>query len=132
MKLTVASWLLCSVVGTILVALPDDGRRVVWLSEAHGPSTLDAVGVLVLIAGWGMLLREIVARRDRLAVHRGTAAYRAAVFVAGAGSGLLVASVFSDFALWWAVGAVLLALVQVVALAAVAGLRRERGVPGRS
>ena len=117
-------------VGAAVVALPDSGRRLISLSEAHGPSALDALGIAILLAGWLVAARELWARRHavlRRAGRRGTAV---ASFATGLGSGLLVASVFGDFAWWWAIGAALLAAVQVAAFLALrsdATLARRRG-----
>jgi hypothetical protein len=104
--------------GIGIVALPDSGRRLFSLSAEHGPSFVDAVGIMLLIAGWLALLAS--APRGEalqwLREHRGFVG-----FIAGGGTGLLVASVTSDFGWWWLVGAGLLAGIQV---AAVAGARR--------
>jgi hypothetical protein len=117
-------------IGSAVVALPDSGRRLVSLSKEHGPSALDAVGVVILLLGWVLAAKELWARRRmvlRRAGHRRTVV---ASFATGLGSGLLVASVFGDFVWWWAIGAAVVAAVQVAAFMALrsdATLARRRG-----
>jgi hypothetical protein len=102
-------WLVCSVLGGVLIALPDSDQRVFSLSAAHGPSMADLVGVLVMLAGWTLFLRALwVARRH--AVH--TRAPAGVPFIAGVGLGLLVASV-TDYPNWWLLGALLLTAAQL-------------------
>lgn len=47
-----ALWVAGSVVGGAIVALPDSGRRLFSLSDTHGPSMLDLLGIVVLVATW--------------------------------------------------------------------------------
>ncbi len=103
------------VVGSVIVALPDSDRRLVSLSEEHGPSALDAVGIAVLLVGWLVAARELWARRRAVLRQAGRRGTVVASFATGLGSGLLVASVFGDFAWWWAIGAAILAAVQIAA-----------------
>jgi hypothetical protein len=112
-------WLLWSAAGVVVIALPDRGPRLVSLSAAHGPSLLDAVGILLLLAGtagpWWFIWR----RRSRLDAVA-AAGRRVLLVASGVGAGLLVASVLGDFTAWWAVGAGILTAVQVAVFAAVA------------
>ena len=118
------------VVGSVVVALPDSDRRLVSLSEEHGPSPLDAVGIAVLLVGWLVAARELWARRHAVLRQAGRRGTVAASFATGLGVGFLVASVFGEFAWWWAIGAALLAAVQVAAFLMLRGdatLGRGRG-----
>lgn len=45
-------WIVGSVVGAAIVALPDSGERIFSLSRTHGPSPLDLLGVAVLVGSW--------------------------------------------------------------------------------
>ena len=110
-------WLLLSAAGAVLLALPDDGARLVAFSGAHGLTAIDAIAVGLLLAGWLPIAAFGWKRRAAIAAGVELPARRAAVFLSGLGAGLLVASVFGDFEGWWAVGAVILAGVQVAALA---------------
>lgn len=121
-----AWWAGCSLVGGVLVALPDADHRLVSFSRDHGPSALDALGVVILIAGWGVLGHALWAHRADLATLGRTSppTLLAGAFAAGLGAGLVVASVLADFAHWWALGAVILGGAQV---GAVLALRTGRG-----
>ena len=109
------AWALCSLVGVTLIALPDRGRRLFSFSPAHGPSLVDGIGVIILVAGWVVPLVAIWKARALLGARASRRGARLALFLAGAGVGLLTASVFGQFEGWWAIGAVTIALVQVYA-----------------
>lgn len=116
MRARVMVWLLASVAGAILLALPDQGARLVAFSGAHGLTLLDAAAVAVLLAGWLPVAVLGWRRRKDLIRRVAEPARRVATFVTGLGLGLLVASVFADFEGWWVVGAALLVSVQVAGL----------------
>lgn len=122
MRRGVLVWLVCSVLGAVVIALPDSDQRVFSVSAAHGPSVVDLVGVLVMLAGWTLFLRALwVARREagRVRVSAGIP------FVAGVGLGLVVASV-TDYQNWWLLGAFFLAAAQLAFACSV-----TRAGPGR-
>lgn len=113
----VAGWITLSVVGGVVIALPDADERVVSFSEAHGPSLFDLAGVFLALAGWAVFLHALWRRRDRLAMARGTVVSDILLFALGLGAGLVIASVVSGFAWWWAIGVGLLVAAQRVCAA---------------
>ena len=113
MRFSVLVWAVLSAIGAAVVALPDGDNRLFSLSRAHGPSPVDALGALVLIAGWLVFAAALWRRRARIARRIGTPPGRATTFALGLGAGLLVASATGDFAYWWAVGATLLVAGQL-------------------
>ena len=115
MRRRLAAWLLLSLVGVVLVALPDEDDRLFSLSEAHGPSQLDAVGSVLLVVGWAIVAPAIWSGRSRLRQRR---FFEFGLFGLGLGAGLVVASAAGDFAWWWAIGACILVVVQALAVAA--------------
>ena len=117
MRVRVAVWLAASAAGAALLALPDDGDRLVAFSGAHGLTALDAAGVALLLAGWLPLAIAAWRRRAELARATPPGARRAALVATGAGAGLVVAGAFRDFEGWWVVGAALLLAVQLALLA---------------
>lgn len=109
------TWVAASALGVAVVALPDAGPRLVSLSRTHGPSLLDAAGVVVLLAAWVPVLAVLWAGRALLAG-------RPAVAPAGlwlVGCAVLVASVAGDTGAEWVLGVVLLVAAQALALAVV-------------
>jgi hypothetical protein len=111
--------------GIALLAAPAaiEGPELLPISPGHALSALDAVGVMPLVAGTCWLYAGLWQRRARLQamVAATPAAAGAAIFAAGLGLGLLLASVFSTFFWWWAVGAATFAAVLVGAARAAAG-----------
>lgn len=127
-------WLLCSLTGTLLIAMPDPDRRLFSISETHGPGVADLIGAVVLTTGWLVLDRQIwLGRRRLLAMRRRR--LLALVLIALAGAVIVAFSVRRDAGMWWLLGAALLAGAQVIAAAAVvadsgsgrpSGMRRRR------
>ncbi len=102
-------WAILSLLGVGVVALPDDDARIISLSEGHGPSLIDAVGIAVLIAGWGFFV--VALWRARTAITR----RRLLAALAVTGAGLVVWSVATDNGSWWILGAAILVIAQLLA-----------------
>jgi hypothetical protein len=100
--------------GIALLAAPTavEGPVLLAIGPGHALSVLDVVGVVPVVAGTCWLYTGLWQRRARL--HALAAASPesagAAIFAAGLGLGLLIASVFSSFFWWWGVGAAILAV----------------------
>jgi cation transport ATPase len=108
-----AWWGILSVSGLGLVLMPDTGPRLFSLSGEHGPSLVDGVGVLLLVAGWAILDTATWRRRYGLRVGREVLVLTA---VGGAtASGLVLWSVLGDHGAWWVAGATVLAAIQLSA-----------------
>lgn len=103
-------WLSLTAGGIAVTGLPDDGPRLFSISEDHGPSALDAVGIALVLVAWSMLVRRIWCGRARL---RGRSAPLAAGLLAG--TALTAWSILGDHGAWWVAGVALLAAVQLVA-----------------
>lgn len=92
------------------MALPDTGPRLLVFSSEHGPGAVDSVGTVLLLFGFGLIIREIYRRRavilERLLARPVQFALR--TFLAGLGIGLLMAGVFTDVWWWWLVGSLAL------------------------
>ena len=109
-------------VGIVIVALPDADDRLFSFSEEHGPAPLDAVGSVVLLAGYLVLVRVVWRRRRRL--PRGVVLALLAVFLAGAA--LLVPAIAYDLGALWLLAVAVMALPQAYLL-----LLSLRGVGAR-
>ena len=109
-------WVVGSAVGGLLVALPDDDDRVVSISATHGPSAVDLVGTLVLLAAWAPV--PVTLWRCRAAVGRRV--WRLALPLAALGLVALAVTIRFDIGWWWVVPVAGLVLVQLWLLHAVA------------
>jgi hypothetical protein len=108
------------VAGIAILALPArlEGPTLLPISPGHALSLVDAAGVVPLVAGSTWLHAGLWRRRDRLGRWARERAGAAAglTFAAGLGLGLLLASAFSAFSWWWAVGAAIFAVINVAAV----------------
>ena len=101
-----------------------EGPVLLPVSPGHALSVLDSFAVVPLLIGTGWLQAGLWKRRERLyeTILVSPARGGLGVFVAGAGLGLLLASVFPWF-WWWAVGATLFGAMLIAAsVAATRGL----------
>jgi hypothetical protein len=118
------------VVGVLLLAAPSrvEGPVILPISPGHALSVLDAIALLPLVAGTFALYAGLWRRRARLSeiALRAPGVAGLAVFTGGFGLGLLIASAFSSFFWWWALGAVLFGSVLVGAVLVVS---RHKGPP---
>lgn len=124
------------VVAAALLAVPArlEGPVLVAISEGHGLSLLDLLGLVPLLGAASLLFAGLWRRRRRLraAVVRRPGRASAGMFAAGVGLGLMVASVWSSFFWWWAIGAGLFTAAAVAAtLVAAQGSTSEVSRPGR-
>ena len=119
----VVAGLLLMALGGVIIVLPDANDRLFSLSEEHGPAPIDALGFVVLLVGY-LLLVGIVWRRRRQ-LSRVIVAPALAVVLAG--TALLVPAVVYDLGALWAVAAAVMVLPQAYLL--VQALRRARAVP---
>lgn len=104
-------WLAGSAVGLALLVPPDDDDRIVSLSDAHGPSSLDLAGVAVAVLAWLPVLVLLC----RHWPFRGAGAW-AAAGVAVAAAAALAVTLQQDGGVGWVGPVVVLLGVQVLAL----------------
>jgi hypothetical protein len=89
---------------------------VLWdVSPGHAIAVLDGVAIVPLMAANWLLLHGLWRGRGALGnlLRRHPGRGSATIFAGGAGLGLLLASAFSAFFWWWAIGAALFGLVFV-------------------
>jgi hypothetical protein len=105
---------LLMVVGVLVLFIPTagEGRVLLPISEGHGLSAVDAVGATLLALG-GTWLEVLVVRRLPYLALPPRALFGLGL-LAGLGVGLLIASVFSGFFWWWAVGAAALGVALLI------------------
>ena len=108
--------------GIALLAAPAgiEGPVLVHISPGHALSVLDTVALIPLLTGMAFLYAGLWRRRAQLhgTVLEQTGGAITAVFAAGFGLGLLIASAFSAFFWWWAIGALLFGVVLLVVVIA--------------
>ena len=92
-----------------------EGPVLIPISPGHALAALDAAPLGPLLVGPVWLYVGLWHRRVRLAEALRASPGRSAggVFLAGLGLGLLLASAFSTFFWWWAVGAVLVGAASI-------------------
>jgi hypothetical protein len=105
--------------GLLVLAMPSriEGPVLLPISPGHAVSLLDAIGLVPLVAGTLGLYVGLWQRRahaSRLAARFPTR-FASTVFTGGFGLGLLIASAFSTFFWWWAVGAALFGVALFIA-----------------
>lgn len=112
-----AWWLGLTVVGVIIVALPDSDDPVFTLSDNHGLGVVDLVGVVIVLVGTAVLYRHLLATRATIVAQMGRslAIVLAVSWVVAIAA--MVAAVLLDRGLWWLVGAVDATVAQGFALA---------------
>lgn len=104
-----AAWIALSVGGAVVIALPDNGDRLVSFSDRHGPSAVDVVGIIVLVLAWLSFVVPLWNARSAIE-HRA-----ALIALAAIGALLVIWSVATDSGAWWVLGVVLLTCAQIVA-----------------
>ncbi|MGH2686959.1 MAG: hypothetical protein ACRDJP_15965 [Actinomycetota bacterium] len=127
MRIVWLTWGLCSLMGGVIIALPDRGPRLFSLSRTHGPSAVDGLGIALLLAGWLTLMLAVWRRRARLAAVAPRSARIAGVAAMVAGAVVLVATIRADAGAWWTVGVAMLAIPQIAAAIVVSRGASERG-----
>jgi hypothetical protein len=102
-------------IGIVIVALPDSDARLFSISKEHGPSLQDAVGLILILLPYVILLMHAWRQREKVLKHKNSKWFKTSLFLFGLGSGLLIASVLSDYSYWWVYGIILLVGIQAIA-----------------
>ena len=110
-------WAILNLAGICLIALPDSDQRLFSFSRTHGPAPADFAGALLLIVGWAILDAGTWKRRRALWSEGRRPMTWSFLALAAAGMGLIVWSVANDQGMWWLLGALVVAGVQIGAAA---------------
>lgn len=103
--------LLCGL-GVAMLALPErwEGPLLIEISPGHALRLADAIGLIPLLIGFHWLEWGLWQRRIPLLKGEAPSTIAGLAFSVGLGLGLLLASAFSGFFWWWAIGAMLFAV----------------------
>ncbi len=108
------------IVGAGILAAPAlwEGPVLLPISPGHAFSVLDTIALAPLLLGTGWLYYGLWLHRRRLyeVVRAFPQVGSLSVFIAGTGMSLLIASSFSAFFWWWAIGVFLFSVMLLVAL----------------
>lgn len=87
--------------GAFIVVLPDNGPRIFDISERHGPSLIDIIGLVLMMIPWTYMIVYALIKWRRVLFVLGRPA--AALALAAAFTGLMVTavSVGRDGPYWW-------------------------------
>ena len=123
--------------GLTVLAVPArlEGPTLLVISAGHALSLVDVVGILPLMAGAIWLHSGLWSRRASIEgwLREQPAVAAGCLFGGGLGLGLLLASAFSACFWWWAIGALLFAVMHVPLLTAALRQRSDNQVsPTRS
>jgi hypothetical protein len=99
--------------GFLVLAAPDSDVRLFSISDSHGPSIQDAVGLILILIPYTYLCVEAWKKRARLGDFLNSKIFKFSLFFFGLGLGLVIASVGNDYAFWWIYGVVILVVLQI-------------------
>jgi hypothetical protein len=107
-----------------------EGPVLIDVSSGHAIAVADAVAIAPLLVGTSLLYLVLWRERRRAleAARERPALAMLGTFVAGTGLGLLLASAFSSWFWWWAVGAALFGASLVGAAAILSQPRNRQGL----
>jgi hypothetical protein len=110
----ISSLILLIFLGTALVVIPDSDKRLFSISKTHGPSILDAIGMVLILIPYCWLIIETWKRKPRILKYQHSGVFRLGLFLTGLGYGMIIASVLGDYEYWWIIGIILVVIIHVV------------------
>jgi hypothetical protein len=108
------AWFILSTIGIAVLAAPDDEDRVVSLSDDHGISSLDTIGVVLLVAGWAFLMTVAWRARARAQARLGALGTGLVLGACVVGVAVLIVTIAGDTGALWMLGVAILAVAQAV------------------
>ena len=106
--------LLLFFIGLIILALSDNDAPLFSTHGKHGPSVQDAIGLLLILAAYALLVWSTWTHRRRIMRHFGAGSLLTGTALFCTGLALTIASVVQDAGLWWVPGIVMMIFVQAV------------------
>ena len=100
-------------IGFVIVALPDSDIRLFSISNDHGPSLQDAIGLILILFSYTWLVIEAWKKKEKVLKYKNSTVFKTGLFLFGVGHGLIIASVINDYKYWWVYGVILLIVLQI-------------------
>jgi hypothetical protein len=110
----ISSLILLIFLGTAVIVIPDSDKRLFSISKTHGPSILDAIGMVLILIPYSWLIIETWKRKQKILKYRHSGVFRLGLFLTGLGYGMIIASVLQDYQYWWIIGIILVVIIHVV------------------
>lgn len=105
--------LIIILIGFVIVVLPDSDTRLFSISKDYGPSLQDAIGLVLILFSYTLLVIEAWKQKEKVLKYKNSAAFKTGLFLFGIGHGLIIASVINDYKYWWVYGIILLVALQI-------------------
>jgi uncharacterized membrane protein len=102
------------VLGSVIVALPDNNVRLFSVSQDHGPSVLDLIGLIILICPYIYLATHAWKKRQNLKPYQNTTTFKLGSILFVLGLVLVIVSVVADYGNWWLLGAAIMFVYQAI------------------
>jgi len=100
--------------GIAIVALPDNGVRLFSISNDHGPSLQDAIGLVLVFVGYGWFLIQVWKQRAKILQYKNRFSFKLIPPLLVIGIALIIVSVVNDYGYWWVCGAIILIILQSI------------------
>ncbi len=100
--------------GIVIVALPDNGMRLFSISNDHGPSLQDAIGLVLVFVGYGWFLAQAWKQRRKILQHKDRFSFKLILPLLVIGIAVIVVCVINDYGYWWVCGAIILVILQSI------------------
>src|SRR5262252_4257731 len=72
----IALMLILIAAGIVIVALPDKGKRIFSISKDHGPSLQDAMGLVMVLIGYGWFLIQAWTQRRKILQYKNRLSFK--------------------------------------------------------
>lgn len=87
--------------GAFIIGLPDGGPPIIDISELHGPSLIDLIGIAIMVVPWTYLIVYSLIKWRRVLFELGRPVAALSLAAAFAGLTMTAVSVGRDGPYWW-------------------------------
>ncbi|MEI9912359.1 MAG: hypothetical protein WDO71_23520 [Bacteroidota bacterium] len=72
--------LIIILIGFVIVVLPDSDTRLFSISKDHGPSLQDAIGLVLILFSYTLLVIEAWKQKEKVLKYKNSAAFKTGLF----------------------------------------------------